>query len=117
MKHELFPESQLSTGEIRAVRVDGVAVAVLRTPDGRVHALRDICSHHRARLSLGELQPRVVSDRPGTYAWDDENYVLRCPWHGYEFDVQSGHCVADPEGHRVRAYAVSIEDGMIVLER
>ena len=45
------------------------------------------------------------------------SYVVRCPWHGYEFDVETGHSIADPRRARVRAYAVTIADGVVFIER
>jgi 3-phenylpropionate/trans-cinnamate dioxygenase ferredoxin subunit len=100
---------------MRSVSVDGVAVVVVRTPDGAVHALRDRCSHASAALSNGRLARVVVGDTVGSYRLSDD-FMIRCPRHGYEFDVATGRCLADP-GHRVRAYAVTVEDGTVVLER
>ena len=41
--------------------------------------------------------------------------MLRCPWHHYEFDLNTGRCLGDPEGKRVRTYDVREVDGQIVL--
>lgn len=115
MRHPLFPVEELAPGAMRAVSVDGVAVVVVRTPDGAVHALRDRCSHASAALSKGRLQRAIVGDAVGSYKLSDD-FIVRCPRHGYEFDVVTGHCLADA-GHRVRSYPVSVEDGTVVLER
>ncbi len=116
MKHELFPADELAPGEIRRVEIDRIAVVVLRTPAGELHALRDVCSHMGARLSNGWLTAMLdaddVDDRRVT-----ERIMLRCPWHGYEFDVRTGRCPADPQRVRARAYPLSVEDGMVVLDR
>ncbi|MBN1171051.1 MAG: Rieske (2Fe-2S) protein, partial [Micromonosporaceae bacterium] len=37
----------LAVGSVRAVQVDGLAIAVVRTSDGAVHAVRDQCTHGR----------------------------------------------------------------------
>jgi 3-phenylpropionate/trans-cinnamate dioxygenase ferredoxin subunit len=51
----------------------------------------------------------VTSDVPGDYALTREGEILRCPWHGWEFDLHDGRSVVDPEGTRVRSYQVEVE--------
>jgi nitrite reductase (NADH) small subunit len=116
MRHELFPLDELPAGEMRSVMVGQVAIVVIHGTDGRLRALRDTCSHHGARLSRGLLQPLVVGDDVGDRQLSSK-LVVRCPWHGFEFDVDTGRCPADPDRARVRAYAVTVEDGTVVLER
>jgi 3-phenylpropionate/trans-cinnamate dioxygenase ferredoxin subunit len=99
------------------VQVDGIGVVVVRTPDGRFRALRDRCPHQGAPLSRGRLLEAVVTDGDHGYALSGEDFVVRCPWHGWEIDVASGSCPADPVRGRVRTYEVSVVDGMLCLER
>jgi 3-phenylpropionate/trans-cinnamate dioxygenase ferredoxin subunit len=116
LRHELFPVDELRPGEVRAAEVDGLSVVVLRTPDGGFRALRGVCPHLGAPLADGALEALVTGDGVGDYELAD-TVVLRCPWHGFEFDVDSGRCIADPAGFRVRAYRVDVEHGRLVLER
>ena len=64
-------------------RILDIPVLLFRTEDGQPVAIGDRCPHRFAPLSGGEL----VGD------------VIRCPYHGLEFDV-SGQCVANPHGNR-----------------
>ncbi len=42
--------------------------------------------------------------------------MLRCPWHGWEFDLKSGVGLYDPYKHeRVATYEVTVEEGEVVL--
>jgi 3-phenylpropionate/trans-cinnamate dioxygenase ferredoxin subunit len=41
---------------------------------------------------------------------------MRCPWHGWEFDIASGRSLFDPDGVRVRNYPVTVEDGTVIVE-
>ena len=117
MKHELFAADELQPGDMRAVKVDGVAIVVMKTPKGDFRALRDACSHHGAALSHGRMQPVVLGDEVGCYELSTDRFMLRCPWHGYEFDVDNGRCIADPVHARVKAYSISVEGNRVFLER
>jgi 3-phenylpropionate/trans-cinnamate dioxygenase ferredoxin subunit len=37
--------------------------------------------------------------------------LLRCPWHGWEFDVRTGQSWFDPAHMRVRRYPVTVAQG------
>jgi nitrite reductase (NADH) small subunit len=115
LKYTVCTLAELPAGGMRRVLLDRVAVVVIRKDDGELRALRDVCPHMGARLSRGGLQKMVVGDQPGEREMSDQ-LVLRCPWHGQEFDLDSGECEADP-GQRVRVYPVSVEEGRVVVER
>jgi len=117
MKHALFPLAELEPGQMRSAEVNGIALVVVRTQNGGVHVLRDRCSHEGAKLSNGRVFETVDSGEGGGYTLSRDQFVIRCPWHGYEFDVVSGRCLADPSRARARAYPVTIEDGIIFVER
>jgi 3-phenylpropionate/trans-cinnamate dioxygenase ferredoxin subunit len=108
---------EVEPGGLHGVEVDGVAVVVARTPNGEMRVLRDRCSHEGARLSRGRLLHKVGGDSVGSYVLSEDEFVVRCPWHGYEFDLETGHCIADPRRARVRAYHVTVEDGVVYIER
>jgi nitrite reductase (NADH) small subunit len=116
-KHRLFNASDLAPGGIRRVEIDGVAIAIVRDHLDRYFALRDVCPHQGAALSEGYLEKFVASSGSGDYALAQDRDILRCGWHGYEFHLDTGRCPADPARVRIRTYAVSVEDGLVVVER
>lgn len=118
MRHRVCSIDELGLGTTRSVVVERVAIAIIRTPDGKVYALRDKCSHWGAPLSRGNIQELVEGRGVGNYETAPDRYLLQCPWHGYEFDVADGRCPADPVHARVRSYPVEVEaDGSVVVER
>jgi nitrite reductase/ring-hydroxylating ferredoxin subunit len=44
-----------------------------------------------------------------------EGRILRCPWHGFEFDLATGRSLADPTRLRVKTYSVVVENGQLVI--
>jgi nitrite reductase (NADH) small subunit len=116
MRYELCAVDDLRPGEMRAADAGQLAVVVIRKPDGSFRVLRNRCAHHGAMLSKGLLEPMVVGEDVGRKDLTDE-LVVRCPWHGYEFDVDTGFCPAEPDRVRVKAYEATVENGMVVIER
>jgi len=51
----------------------------------------------------------------GEYQLKEVDLVLKCPWHGYEYDVRSGCAPFDPR-RRLRQVDVREEDGLILVE-
>jgi nitrite reductase (NADH) small subunit len=115
VRHALFGIAELPPGTMRAATVGSVSVVVVRSPDGELHALRNVCSHMGAKLSDGIVHFASDADPDGGYRLSD-TFVISCPWHGFEFSVESGRCLADAR-HRARAYAVTVQDDVVVLER
>ena len=56
-----------------------------------------------------------LPSEPGEFVYGMEGRVLRCLWHGWEFDVSTGESVTDPS-YRVATYPASDEDGSIFIE-
>ena len=107
---------ELPPGQMIATRLGQLPVVVVRDADGTLHALHDRCLHQGARLSDGRLLRATHGERPGEYVEAQGQLVLKCPWHGYEYDVRTG-CTLFDERLRVRRLAVREERGVIVVER
>ena len=53
----------------------------------------------------------MESDGPGDYRLARHGELVKCPWHGWEFDIRTGQSWSDPERTRTRTYPVSVEKG------
>ena len=93
-------------------RLGGREVGVVLGPDGP-RGLRNRCPHHGAPLCLGTVRERLAGS-PGRYERTDRA-VLRCPWHGWEFDLDSGACLDEPS-LRVAVYPARVEAGRVLVE-
>ena len=84
--------------------------------DGVLYAVFNRCPHQQAPLHPGTLSGAVLpSASVGAYTYGLEGGVLRCPWHKYEFDLSTGHCLADPKRLRVATYEVREEGDEIAV--
>src|SRR5262249_59179544 len=79
------------------------------TVGGRHSAVLNRCPHQAGPLCLGPTTGLVRSNGPGDYTFEREGEILRCPWHGWEFDLATGRSVFDPERMRVKAYPIEVE--------
>ena len=99
--------SELPPSSRRIVRVNGREIGVFNVK-GLYYALRNLCPHQGAPLCLGELTGLAVSDEPGEIEWMRAGEILRCPWHGWEFDILNGRTIFKSKA-RVKTYDVRIE--------
>jgi nitrite reductase/ring-hydroxylating ferredoxin subunit len=126
--------SEIAPGGRKLVQVGGRSIGVFNV-EGKFYALRNACPHQGAPLCLGSIKGTAEESRPGEYVWGREGMILRCPWHGWEFDLTTGRSVFNPHRTRVRSYRVTVEhdrewppdpsvetynvtvdDGLVVLE-
>jgi nitrite reductase/ring-hydroxylating ferredoxin subunit len=101
--------SELPPGERKIVEVQGRSIGVFNV-HGTYYALRNSCPHQGAPLCRGAITGMTVPSKPGEYMWAREGEILRCPWHGWEFDVTSGRSVCNPHRTRVKTYEVTVEE-------
>jgi len=43
------------------------------------------------------------------FTWNYQDEILTCPWHGLEFNIRTGQCLALPH-RRLRLYPVVVTD-------
>ena len=53
----------------------------------------------------GKITGFVSSTEPGVYEYLNKGEVIRCPWHGWEFDIKTGKSWCDPKKVHARAHA------------
>jgi nitrite reductase/ring-hydroxylating ferredoxin subunit len=99
----------------RSFDLGRVRVCLVRAGD-RFYALHDRCPHRMAPLSAGTVGGTAVPSEVGVVRYGRDGEILRCPWHGWEFDVTDGRSLHDPVKERVRAYPVEIVEGAVYVD-
>ena len=100
--------AEIPPGQRKIVEVAGRSIGVFNV-GGEFFALRNQCPHQGGPLCAGPLGGLVSSSGPGQYEYSRSGEMLRCPWHGWEFDLRTGQSWFDPAGVRVRSYEVRLE--------
>jgi nitrite reductase/ring-hydroxylating ferredoxin subunit len=104
------PVASFPPGSKQRVFVGSRAIAIFNVED-TLYALRDACPHQGAALSAGMVVSELRAEQPGDYQLDTSSKCVKCPWHGWEYDLRTGQSYYDPAHDRVRAYETSIEPG------
>ncbi|AIJ23912.1 MULTISPECIES: Rieske (2Fe-2S) protein [Amycolatopsis] len=97
-------------GERRIVQAGRRSIGVFRVGD-RFYALNNHCPHQGGPLCLGATQPWLTSAAPGEVRQDDGDSLVACPWHGWEYDLETGQSFLGPDEPPARTYDVSVERG------
>src|ERR1700754_137335 len=103
----LGPFSEFPDGCVRVVEVEDRSVGVVRR-GSELFAILNVCPHRAAPVCEGELTGTMLPSAPGELRYGMEGLVLRCPWHGWEFDVRSGESVAGVDSRRLRTCPIRL---------
>lgn len=115
MKQIVCAAADLAPGAMLPARVGTMPIVVIRTRDGDLHGLFDRCLHMGSSLSQGRLLTAQTGEGCGDYIEETGRYVVKCPWHGYEYDVRTGATLFDTQV-RLRTITVREVAGQIVAE-
>ena len=112
-KYQVATVEEIPPGGRKIVTISGRSIGVFNV-DGEFYALRNSCPHQGGPLCEGLLTGFVTAQVPGEYQYSRRGEILKCAWHGWEFDVKTGQSWVDPQQTRVRTYPVSIETAVSV---
>jgi nitrite reductase/ring-hydroxylating ferredoxin subunit len=114
-RHVVAPTSEIPPGKRKLFTVRGRPIAIFNL-DGEYFGLLNRCPHQGGSLCDGVTTGLLESDQPGHYTYTRKGEILRCPWHGWEFDIRTGQSYCDPEKIRTKSYDVAAEKGGKVVE-
>jgi biphenyl 2,3-dioxygenase ferredoxin component len=89
----------VANGASLKVEAGGLALAVFNV-NGEFFATDDACTHGPGSLSEGYL----------------DGDIIECNFHGGQFNVRTGEVISPPCMVPVRTYAVTVEDGIVLID-
>lgn len=103
----------LPPGSRRVVEAFGATIVVFNVA-GRYYAVDAQCPHAGGPLCHGRITGARLADAPFQHRWGLTDRVLVCPWHGWEFDLETGGTLFDPTVGVAR-YEIAEDNGELVL--
>ena len=112
-KYVACRSSDLPLGERMILNLDGKSIGLFNV-GGRFYALHNRCPHTGGPLCLGPITGTALPSTGQKFEYGREGSILRCAWHGWEFEIETGQSLVDPK-IRARTYTVTVEDGHLVV--
>ena len=114
-RHVVAAVDELPPGTRKFLEIDGRPIAVFNIK-GEYFGLLNRCPHQGASLCEGPLIGLAQSTDPGEIEYTKLGEIIRCPWHGWEFDIRTGQSYVDPEKTFLRTYQVEAVAGESVVK-
>ncbi len=114
-RHIVAATADFPPGTRRTLTVNERAVVVFNIK-GEYFGLYDKCPHNGGSLAQGVLTGLLQSSEPGNYTYSKPGEIIRCPWHGWEFDVRSGQSFCRAIRQKARPLPVRVDAGSDIVE-
>ncbi|MEX1030323.1 MAG: Rieske (2Fe-2S) protein [Paenibacillaceae bacterium] len=114
-RHVIGKVSELPPGSNKILALKNRSIGVFNV-NGEFYALRNTCPHQGAPLCKGDVRGTTLPSKPGEYIYGQEGEIVRCPWHGWEFNIKDGRSIFDPNKCLVKTYEVEIEQEPSAVE-
>jgi nitrite reductase (NADH) small subunit len=115
MKERLGKVEDFAHGKMAIREVGGQSIGIFRDNDS-FSAMLNICPHRAAPVCQGVIGGTMLPSAPGEYVYGLEGLVLRCPWHGWEFDVRTGESVGPVDKRNLTMVSVTVEGGEVFVD-
>jgi nitrite reductase/ring-hydroxylating ferredoxin subunit len=112
VRHHVGPVDDFELRTFRLFTLAGRPVGVVRTEHG-FFAVRNRCPHQGADICAGRVSGTMLPSDPQEYRYSEDTLVVVCPWHRWEFELDSGHSVGQVTRKRLVTYPVEVVDGEV----
>jgi 3-phenylpropionate/trans-cinnamate dioxygenase ferredoxin subunit len=109
-RHVVAAAGEIKPGGKKLVTIKGREIGVFNVA-GEFFALANRCPHAGGPMCEGRVVGLAQSSGPGHYSITRKDEFLRCPWHGWEFDIRTGQSWCDPKDLKIRQFKASVAPG------
>ena len=111
LRHLAGPSGSIPDNGRLVVDIGDRTIGIFRVA-GKLHAYENTCPHMGGPVCQGLIIPavrEVLNDRQVStgYRFDESEMRIVCPWHGYEFTIETG---SHPAKHSIRLTPVGVEE-------
>jgi nitrite reductase/ring-hydroxylating ferredoxin subunit len=114
MNYRVAHIDEIPVGKPLIVEINGISLGLIKAND-QVYAVRNTCPHKQAPLCKGSVSGTMLPSEPCEYRYGLEGLVLKCPWHGWEFHVQTGEALFGISPRKAQTYPVRIDNGNVYV--
>lgn len=104
---------EVAPGRQKIVRIGNRTIGIFEV-DGAYYALLNVCPHRGGALCEGPQCGTGIDRGDFRVAYGHDKELVRCAWHGWEFDIRSGRNLVDP-AVRARTFDVSVEGDAVYV--
>jgi nitrite reductase (NADH) small subunit len=97
----------ITNGRVIAT-IKGMEIGIFHV-NGEFYAWRNVCPHAAAPVCEGQVCGTRLPSLVYEYAYGKDREVVRCPWHGWEFDLQHGRHLANTDMN-LRGFPVKVDE-------
>lgn len=112
-KHIVATIDDIPPGSRKIVTVKGQEMGIFNIK-GNYYALLNRCPHQGAPVCLGEISVARLPSGPNEHRRGREGEILRCPRHGWEFELATGRSLCAPQ-IRMERFTVATEGSDIII--
>ena len=99
MKVEIGTKENFPEGQGTLVEKEGKQIAVFNK-NGKLFAINSVCLHKGGPIADGYV---------------DENNIVACPWHGWQYSIETGENQYD-KNMKLAVYKITEKGGKVFLE-
>lgn len=110
---DVMAASELPPDQYKIVEVNGKSIGIYNI-GGTYYAIHNYCPHQGAELCKGNVCGTTLPSKVQEFEYGREGEIVRCPWHGWEFDIKTGKSLFSDKV-RTRSYPVSVDNGRITI--
>jgi nitrite reductase/ring-hydroxylating ferredoxin subunit len=103
---------ELPMRKVHRIEIEGRTVGIIRT-DAGVFAIGNHCPHQGGPMCFGHVTGTMLPSGPDQYVYGEDGLVIQCPWHAYEYRVDTGESVGQVVRGRVPVYKTEVRDGAV----
>jgi nitrite reductase (NADH) small subunit len=114
-RYEIGDINDFPIGKHKIVEIKSRKLGIFNI-EGKLHALPNICPHQIGPLCDGKVSGTLKMDKEiWKLQWSEEGEIVTCPWHGMEFRISTGECLAYSQ-IKLRTYKVVREGERVLVE-
>jgi nitrite reductase/ring-hydroxylating ferredoxin subunit len=114
-RHVVATTDEIAPGERKVVTVEDREIVVFNL-GGEYVGVLNRCPHQGGKLCDGVVTGHITSNEPGKINYARPGEFVRCPWHGWFFDLRTGQSWGEPDRVKTRHYDVEVAEGSQLIE-